>query len=203
MSKPLQSITFPGLDEQYLVAPGGYGLGEYAVSKTPLTDANSATLSGLYFINNTTANGINVSATLEVIGYSYNFVVQTAYPESSSDIKRRQCINGTWSDWESINPPMTLWEEYRTIEKWQGHVVYTRLVDCGALPNNTRKAIGNGTGATRILRIAGSRSDGEMLPVYYDGREIVLYSSKTHIHITTNYDFSQFTAIVQLWYIKD
>ena len=105
-------------------------------------------------------------------------------------------------EWE--NPPMVLGVEYLTKEKWQNKPVYTKLVDFGALPNATRKSVAHNTGATRILRLAGSASGGTMLPTYYDTNDrIEIYANKTNIYITTVTDASAQTAAVQLWYIKD
>ena len=39
------------------------------------------------------------------------------------------------------NPPMIIGEEYLTTELWQGKKVYTKLIDCGALPLNDTKNV--------------------------------------------------------------
>ena len=109
---------------------------------------------------------------------------------------------------EWINPPVLQGVEYCTTERWQGKPVYTKLVDFGALPNNSQKVVSAGLSskASNMLRVAGTRSDGEVLPLWYrDGsadKTVTLYSSRDNIAIITNYDCSKMTAYVQLWYVK-
>lgn len=53
---------------------------------------------------------------------------------------------------EWVNPPMVPGVEYRTIERCGGEGKYVKLIDFGALPNNTSKNVahGLGTGATPV-----------------------------------------------------
>lgn len=44
-----------------------------------------------------------------------------------------------YAEW--VSPPMLPGVEYRIAERYNGKPVYTKLVDCGAMPNNTVKAI--------------------------------------------------------------
>lgn len=48
-------------------------------------------------------------------------------------------LNGSTVEW--INPPLELGVEYRTTERYFGKPVYVKLVDFGALPNNTSKGV--------------------------------------------------------------
>ena len=43
--------------------------------------------------------------------------------------------------WEWVNPPMVLGVEYRTVERYEGRTVYSRLLDLGNLPSNTTKTV--------------------------------------------------------------
>ena len=45
---------------------------------------------------------------------------------------------------EWLNPPMVTGTEYRTTKRYNGRVVYTKVVDGGALPNTSSKAISFG-----------------------------------------------------------
>ena len=83
-------------------APSGFGVGEYIANNVIVADADNATKTGKYKIDNTTTNGIGVSATMDVIGYGNTLVIQTAYAASSNVIKRRQRTDSGWSSWESF-----------------------------------------------------------------------------------------------------
>lgn len=39
--------------------------------------------------------------------------------------------DGSWGEWEYINPPMESGVEYRTTERFWGRPVYYKIVDCG------------------------------------------------------------------------
>lgn len=104
---------------------------------------------------------------------------------------------------EWINPPSILGEEYRTTERWNGKVVYTKLFDFGELPNKSMKQIAHGAAATNIVRYAATRSDGEAIPFWYSGADIVIDVSKSGVTITTTFDASGKTATVQIWYTKN
>lgn len=111
---------------------------------------------------------------------------------------------GTWSEWEWENPPMAMGTEYRTTERWQGKVVYTKLIDFGNLPSGGEKEI---TGVLpseyRIIRCQGSTSDNWAMPLLsVDGRCDVTAFGTTIRMITTKSAYSYMTAAVQLWYVK-
>ena len=118
-------------------------------------------------------------------------------------IRRRVLFNGTWTAWEYDAPPMYLGEEYRTTERWQGQPVYTKLIDFGALPNSTKKSVAHGISAAQIIRAEGQASNGQAFPIcgsaFYN---IALRAGLTHIDISTDYNYSAYTATVQLWYTK-
>lgn len=104
---------------------------------------------------------------------------------------------------EWINPLMEINTEYRTIEHWNNKHVYTTLFDFGALPNSTMRSVSHGISMTNCLRIAGTRTDGEMLPLHYNGKNITMYFSPAKIYVTSDFDASSNGAIIQLWYTKD
>lgn len=115
----------------------------------------------------------------------------------------REWYEGTWLDWEWENPPMVLGVEYRTTERWSGKAVYTKLVDCGVLPNATQKSVAHGCNASDIIRCYGQMiTTGESIPMHYDGKSILVYASQSNIWITANYDASGQKAYVQIWYTK-
>lgn len=117
---------------------------------------------------------------------------------------RKRKFNGTWLPWEYINPPMTLGVEYRTTERWQYKTVYTKLVNFGKIPINTRASVAHGAQSTRMLRCHGVSNTGDSLPLAYDNEKVYLYANNANIHIQTEgYVDTGRTAIVQLWYTKE
>ena len=52
---------------------------------------------------------------------------------------------------EWANPPMIMGEEYRTTERWNGNPVYTKLLDCGKLPNATHKDVSIGVTISDVV----------------------------------------------------
>lgn len=109
-------------------APGDYGLGKDSGKSVASWD--EAKNNGWY--RGPAPKGIG-SGTIwgRVDSMLNNYVTQTlstdAYPNCCV---RRMCINGTWGEWEWINPPMELGKEYRTTERWDGKPVYKkRLAD--------------------------------------------------------------------------
>lgn len=116
----------------------------------------------------------------------------------------------SWGEWEWVNPPMHLGEEYRTTERWQGKAVYTKLVDIGRLPNNTLKTVELGVSASFIFRSKAAAYDEAVsdiyiaLPYINPALEIISYYIKgTSIIVHTNSNASIYGATVQIWYIQD
>ena len=120
-----------------------------------------------------------------------------------SSSMRKTIYDGTWYPWEYPDPPMYLGEEYRTTGRWQGQPVYTKLIDFGALPNSTTKSVAHGISVARVLRAEGQVSNGQAFPIcgaaFYN---IALRAGTTHIDISTDYNYSAYSATVQLWYTK-
>lgn len=113
--------------------------------------------------------------------------------------------------YEWINPPMIAGSEYRTIEKYQGKYVYAKLVNFGALPNDTTKQVGFcSDGCTNVVSITaildngcvihgGTGKDLNMGQSY----NITLNCTKYNIRILTDYDFSSRSAYVLVKYTLD
>lgn len=104
---------------------------------------------------------------------------------------------------EWINPPTVVGAEYRTTERWQDKVVYTKLVDCGAIVNGT-KQIPHNVSAVQMLRCNGALSSGEWRTTmpYNDGAQTLnAHADVTNILLAGN--FVGFRACAQIWYTKD
>ena len=99
--------------------------------------------------------------------------------------------------------PMEYYKEYTTLQRFLGQTVYTKLIDCGVMPNDAVKTVAHNANAQRILRCCGSTSLGMTLP--YGGKHTdraELFCDLEKVYIDTESDFSAQTAAVQIWYIK-
>ena len=107
----------------------------------------------------------------------------------------------------SIAYPMNVGVEYATHERWQGKVVYTKLVDVGTLPSSTTKTVSHGAAATQIIRSYGQASNGLSFPVGTGGNgfyTIALRVGRENIEVYTDTtSYASYTATVQIWYTKD
>lgn len=113
-------------------APSGYGLGEAQASAPEDNDANKAIYNGVYTVYSSTANTPKLDGVLIVSTRSYGYAHQTLIPTAYHGCTLiRQQDNGTWGNWEWLNPPMAIGKEYRTMERWQGQPVYTALIYYG------------------------------------------------------------------------
>lgn len=118
----------------------------------------------------------------------------------------RKCkYNGAWQPIEWENPPMEEGKEYRTTERRNGRVVYTKLINCGAAANG--KAVNSG--ANNIFRHSGSLGIGsESLP--YASRSgqtwwaesLVSSGSTLYLFCSDSFANGGYTWYEQIWYMK-
>ena len=120
-------------------------------------------------------------------------------------LARRWKDNNTgWSAWAYDNPEMRLGVEYPTTEVHNGSMVYTKMVNCGALPFNTERIVVHGAAAKEVFRISAYRGSKGTIPMRYGNIAIDIYSDNKNIHILTR-NFSNAlsdTVTAQIWYIK-
>lgn len=124
------------------------------------------------------------------------------------DCRFRTAADGN-TEW--INTPMLVGTEYRTTERYMGKIVYAKLVNFGALPNNTTKQVGYcSDGSTGAVSLKAIFADGN---VVYGGTgkdldlgksyNLTLDCTKYNIRICTDYDFSSRSAYVLIKYTLD
>ena len=193
--------------KQYF-ASAGYGLGEYAKQVDSTEDIDTIKSFGAYSWNaNKPANApSDYMCMIPVFRNSTNGTqyfqrdtLQGAYEVCG----RRVMADGVWGEFEWINPPMEVGKEYRTIERRQGKAVYTKLVDCGAMPNTESKIVAHNCAAIMMLRCCGTTNLGTTIPYRWNDSYTAVSADRTNIHLCTNADFSGQTCMVQLWYTKD
>lgn len=103
-----------------------------------------------------------------------------------------------------LDPPMVLGFEYRTTERWANLPVYTKLVNCAALPNATTKSVAHGADATQIIRCEGVIRYGGNVPYWTSDTDYcTVHADTTNIILRTASNLSTQTCMVQIWYTKD
>lgn len=179
-----------------------YGLGSYTVYSKP----DEALKNGYYHAWLENVNNYTGYVNLLVMNNSDDIITQTAYG-AWGEVMRRVWYGGKWSEWGIENPPMAFGVEYRTTERYDGKPVYCKLVDCGALPNATTKAVTYHGAATRIIRYSGEmRTTGQefSLPYTMNGANVCVQAiSSNSINLYASYNASGFSAYVTVWYTKD
>ena len=106
---------------------------------------------------------------------------------------------------EWINPPMHLGVEYRTTERYNGKPVYTKLVDCGAGPNATRKSVDAGiSNVDRAVSANGSWGSSSIPYEWFSGDgsgaqaiTITLNGATIEIASTVNYSGKNIYALIK------
>lgn len=192
--------------ENILAAPGGYGFGERP-KKIDDPDKLSGTVDGVYHFASADhpIEGI-VSGLL--IHYQGNFLTVSSFCRQIfyAGIGRHSWLeriyaNG-WQPWEWVNPPMELGVEYRTTERFMGSPVYVKLVDFGALPDNTQKDVS--------VLDAGIMEYGiDLKMITYNKQAFKQYNGITTqvlqnggITVVTNYNLSNIKAYFLIKYTK-
>lgn len=211
----MKTLTINGEQFTLPFAPSGYGLGMTAMQGTAIPDCNAAYANGWYLVNGDTANGIGALGVMRVDSVTAQTssatarILQTIFTADLHGVAvvvQRACTKGTWGAWEYFNPPMVLGVEYRTTERWNGKVVYTKLVDCGAAPNASTKSVYvTDTSAINLIRWSGYATySGIPLPTSYAGwtSYVVWNSNGFQFTLTTNADRSSCNVYVQVWYTK-
>lgn len=151
-------------------APSGYGLGQVAFLDENV-DIDTIMSSGWYsFSSSNTSKNLPFSGgELFVIQRTDNHCTQVAFQALGANvsIKIRKTLDGVFSPWEWVNPPLEPDTEYRTIERYAGKPVYIRLVSCGAFPSaGTAKTISIAESGViqTVLSAIGHTSDGHVFP---------------------------------------
>nr|DAG07596.1 MAG TPA: hypothetical protein [Caudoviricetes sp.] len=158
---------FPPIDAEHLnkieqgianSAPGGFGLGENMGKKIgSLAELDAIDKNGIYFYYNQNES---------IGGYPYgqNGAVlhirddrchtQFFFPGGTDTrywMRTRYEFSKTWGAWEFVKVPMELGVEYRTTERYMGKPVYTKVVNCGNLPDGTTAEVAHGIANVGIV----------------------------------------------------
>lgn len=198
-------------------APDGFGLGGGSKYISTLAELNALLVNCNYLYA-----GGNSGDSFTVDGYTFTYgfgrvdnfdgtntrqTFVSTVPCIDSILVRYYRNTQGWTQWEWENPPMTAALEYRTTKRYKGSVVYTKLIEFGALPNATSKNVAHGITGTIIgYKAFAVNSDGvyAMFPIVTTslGMYARMHLSKTNITITANTNASSYKATVIIEYIK-
>lgn len=183
-------------------APSGYGLGEEAPKD--VEDIDTVTNTGFYRWYNR----------VDPLPYGWFYGTFIDYGNDDGLLKAKQYggsievsrskIGGVWQPWEWVNPPMVLGAEYRTTERFNGNPVFVKLVDCGALPNNSHKYVSYSDGYSYVpLEIMyGTTNHLNTIPWTWESDETSVQADAYQIIIVTTKDKSAQSARVAIKYAK-
>lgn len=183
-------------------APAGYGLGDSQFGDLERLDSYKQP--GWYrFAGSFTVCNYTVSAFyMHVTAWDENNCTQTVCLVcSGTPIIQRHCYGGNWQPWEWVNPPMSTGVEYRTTERWNGKAVYTKMFDCGNVPNASRKDVFHGISNCTPIDYSGTLLTAEQCAVANCNISIIFTSSTIVMQTTT--DISDCTLRLKLKYTKD
>ena len=194
-------------------APAGYGLGVYTYSdRVARTKAQLDTFkeNGYWSYQggdneNLVSNGAFTYCYGHTVNYTANFVKQFAFALDGGRIERT-CNQGTWGEWEWVNPLMQLGVEYRTTERFDGKVVYAKALNFGAMPNSTIKTMYIADGITDLVRVEGEVSystSAEVAPfATVSFVSDVTITGGTTLKVTTIQDASNWNGFPIVYYCK-
>ena len=199
-------------------APAGFGLGTGAVTTT-MDKIDGLLANGWYYTSSSTGYYIGsvpiyfillrVDSWKDTAG---NRVVKHTLFDDGSEITR-YWREGTWYEWECVNPPMNFGQEYRTTERWMGKPVYVQVLDFGSLPDKTSKnktiTITGATAVPQIVKIDGVFTDGNTTQGDVFGMKDVVghyancYQNHIEFGIETDRDSTAYSAIITFKYTKN
>ena len=191
-------------------APAGYGLGDVAPVVADLNDARAC---GWYCGYDAANSPLGRLVLVEVTAHQISWLKQTLWYVDADNEWHTQCVrynkNDNWTEWEWENPPLVLFEEYRTTERWNGKVVYTMLFDFGAMPGAAsakQVTLPDGLNPGQIIRCEGSCAAdvAETFPAYNEGA-IIFFARQDNVRCEnlSSWNMSYFGAKVRIWYTKN
>lgn len=194
--------------KQIGAAPAGYGLGNTSNMQTlvnwgGINDvANNPGWYKVAFPLNSLSNW-----TLRVDTDGTNiFQEYKAVYNGNEIIMHRTCADGAWGEFEWENPPMIPGVEYRTTERRNGKVVYTKLIDCGIAANGAKIE----SGQILTFHHAGSLNDNHMLPYAVSQKDQTSYWAESfnggdtiELFCGSGFGGGGYNWREQIWYTKD
>ena len=192
--------------QQIGAAPAGYGLGG---ASSAVDSWDNATENGFYKSNKGTPDGDGNYWHGIVVNYSTVLGSQLVWKTwgTGSVMATRRINNSIPEEWEWLDPPMNAGVVYRTTRRYLGKPVYTKLIDCGTLPHNSRKNVGYGETGITVIRVSASTNDGASFPRFSGAGNtpnftISTYSGEMQIITSGMSGASSSKVYAQIWYTK-
>lgn len=210
------NTNFQKLDEKCnpaLFAPSGYGLGGKTF-EPETKDLNETTACGWYAFTRDALNRPFDYGSVMVSNRYGSQVTQMAFNPrmgGHGEICVRHFYDGSWNEWEYINPPMQLGVEYRTTERWDGKVVYTCLVNCGNPVDGSTKSVNHNLTMTQCIscEACAISAAGDSFPVIYGSDSTGslihanVYANNGCVHVYTSGGYNESAIIyAKLRYVK-
>lgn len=160
-----------------------------------------------FMFNNTVSNDIPAAIWVGTI-YKYSELdgkveLRHIYQGLKHEI-HRFLNNGSWGEWEWINPPMGVGVEYRTTERWNGKPVYKKLIEytnpaaiSGAMTLNIPHGI---TNLDMMLSLKGT-TNGYVLPYVTSGSSLSI-SGWNSTSVTMYVNTPSSWGAGRKWYIE-
>lgn len=135
----------------------------------------------------------------------------TYWGDTVPGILYKDCDDGVWAPFSWLNPPMLAGVEYRTTERYNGKVVYTKLIGFGGLPDANLKSVTAISERVSVVSFSGVAYDGvetdEFPVIFSTGLAAYAYTSlgasETEIMVRTLQNLSGYSANFVIKYIKD
>ena len=209
-------LVSSGDDLDAYTTPGAYRISTATIAKSLLNGPTYRNAGGRLIVMATSTGGTGL---IQMI--IFNTVSYQIWYRGRSDAS----IWGTWQSlgtphptysdcryitteegYEWFNPPMVPGNEYRTTERWNNKIVYTKLVDCGTMTNNG--TVTYSTEDVKPIRFAGYVSGGA-LPILMETTLnstwkmwVDVQGADINAHIGSGYTNSAARIYVQVWYVK-
>ena len=183
-------------------APSGYGLGTGA---TYGSSPNSIFNGGFYRWDTNNDQTPFANASMIVIPRAKDTSAgQIAFGHvgNSKGVMAMRAVTSTSANaWDWVNPPMTLGNEYRTMERYNGKPVYVKAINFGTAPSSTTKAVEHGAENVDLVIASGGRMYQYSLPFEDEGGNkcYITIAHRTHIVIksTANWNTNTITAWIK------
>lgn len=208
----LDAVTKAYVDGGF--APAGYGLGGACTMIPDNAALDGYTSTGFYQWrgDNTDANKPFYAGSMLVVNRSDLYIHHLAFRDDvyNCEMCIRKNTNGVLGAWEWVNPTMAEGVEYRTIERYHGKPVYTKIVNTGVVVNGTVINLGLLYPFKIVRQTAAWLSGGIFLPFDTDVETTKLKINlfvdsgdwKCNVICGTKYA-GKADITLQVWYTKD
>ena len=195
-------------------APAGYGLGEKGMMLGAADNIDTIKTNGWYRWpesdppKGTFPTPFNTHMVFMRVWGNTGACYQEMVDMTNGDAHGVMCARTIYADivypWEWVNPQMDVGVEYRTTERHNTLPVYTKMVDAGALPNNSVKTVSIADNPTDIRYVisasAVDTTTGQILPSGVFGgtasKQVLIGGNRSGITISTNFDGSSAVSVL-------